>query len=93
MGKISIGSDDPSGFDVVLNATPCGMKADDPLPFQIDKLKAAVFVGDVITAPEVTPFIAAGRALGCPSMLGVDMFAEVRDLMVQFLLQGEEVQA
>ena len=93
LGKISVGSDDPSGFDVVLNATPCGMKADDPLPFQIDKLKAAVFVGDVITAPEVTPFIAAGRALGCPSMLGVDMFAEVRDLMVQFLLQGEEVQA
>ncbi|UOO87900.1 shikimate dehydrogenase [Vitreoscilla massiliensis] len=93
LASISIGSDDPTGFDVVLNATPSGMQAGDALPFQTDKLQAAMFVGDVITAPEVTPFITAGRALGCKSMIGLDMFAEVRDLMVQFLLQTEEARA
>jgi shikimate dehydrogenase len=30
--------------------------------------------------------IAAARAKGCPTMTGADMFAQVRDLMLDFLL-------
>ena len=45
-----------------------------------------MFCGCVITAPAVTRFIAAAREKGCPTMTGADMFARVRDLMVDFLL-------
>jgi len=86
--KASIGSDDPTGFDLVVNATPMGMKASDPSPVQIDKLTSAMFVGDVITAPAVTPLIEAARAKGCNTQVGGGMFAAVRDLMLAFLLEA-----
>lgn len=80
------GSSDPSGFDVVINATPVGMKAADAFPLEVDKLEPTTFVGCVITAPAVTPLIAAARAKGCGTITGADMFARVRELMVGFLL-------
>jgi len=86
--KVSIGSDDPTGFELVVNATPVGMKASDPYPLQADKLTAAMFVGDAITAPAVTPLIEAARALGCNTQVGGGMFAAVRDLMLSFLLEA-----
>lgn len=79
-------SPDPSSFDIVLNASPVGMQATDPLPLQTERLRAAMFVGCVITQPAVTPLIAAARAVGCNTMTGADMFGRVRDLMVEFLL-------
>lgn len=93
LAVVGVGSDDPTGFDVVINATPTGMQASDGLPFQVGKLTAQMFAGDVITAPEITPFISAARAVGCNTLLGADMFAEVRDLMVAFLLNKAEVAA
>jgi shikimate dehydrogenase len=80
------GSNDPAGFDIVLNASPVGMKADDPIPLDVTRLDTTMFCGCVITAPAITPFIAAARARGCNTMTGADMFARVRDLMVDFLL-------
>ena len=82
----SVGSTDPSGFDLVINATPMGMKDGDPLPVQADKLTAATFVGDVVTMPPVPPLIAAARARGCATMMGAGMFEAVRDRMVNFYL-------
>ena len=80
------GSADPGGFDLVLNATPVGMKAGDPFPLDVTKLEPPMFCGCVITVPAVTPFIAAAREKGCNTMTGADMFARVRDLMVSFLI-------
>lgn len=85
--KVVAGNYDPTGFDVVLNATPVGMKESDPYPLEVDKLTADMFCGCVITAPPVTPFIAAAQAKGCGTMGGADMFAKVRDLMIAFLLR------
>lgn len=80
------GSADPTGFEIVINATPVGMQASDPYPLQVDKLDARMFCGCVITAPAITPFIAAAREKGCNTLTGAHMFARVRDLMVDFLL-------
>jgi len=80
------GSADPSGYDIVLNATPVGMKDDDPYPLDVTQLNGAMFIGCVITQPAVTPMIAKARELGCATMTGADMFAKVKDLMVNFLL-------
>lgn len=86
LGKVYAGSRDPSGFDVVVNATPLGMKDGDPLPFDTSKLTPNIFAGDVVTQPEITPWLAAARDAGCQISTGLDMFACVRDLMVDFLL-------
>jgi len=89
LAEVGAGSDDPAGFDLVINATPCGMREGDPLPFQVDRLSETTIAGDVITAPEITPWIAAARRKGCATLLGIEMFAAVRELMVDFLLEGQ----
>ena len=82
------GSADPSGFDLVINATPMGMQAGDPLPIDAEHLNAATFVGDVVTLPALPPLIAAARARGCATMTGTQMFEAVRDRMVDFFLRN-----
>ena len=84
--QVLVGSADPHGFDIVLNATPVGMHSEDPFPVQVERLSPAMFVGDVITAPAVTPLLERARRVGCRTITGGDMFACVRDLMVDFLL-------
>ncbi len=85
-GRVQPGSADPSGFDLVINASPMGMRPGDPLPVEVDKLHAGQFAGCVITQPAVSPWLQVARNKGCRSMNGADMFAQVRDLMVGFLL-------
>jgi len=82
----SIGSTDPDGFDLVVNATPAGMRAADPLPVRVDRLAPGSFVADVITAPEITPLLAAARARGCGTATGVGMFLAQQAMIVDFLL-------
>ena len=64
------------------------MKETDPTPIDTTKIHDDMFVGCVITAPAITPLIAAARAKGCKTVTGADMFAQVRELMVQFLLEA-----
>ena len=77
----------PKGIHIAINATPIGMKEADPTPIDITKIHGDMFVGCVITAPAITPLIAAARAKGCKTVTGADMFAQVRELMVNFLLE------
>lgn len=84
---VHIGSPDPTGFALVANATPVGMRIEDPYPVQVDKFTADMFVGDVITAPVVTPMIAAARRIGCDTQIGGGMFLADQELMLQFLLE------
>ena len=86
--KVEHGSTNPVGADIVLNATPMGMKETDPYPLDITAISAAMFVGCVITAPAISPLIAAARAKGCATMTGAHMFGRVCDLMVDFLVDS-----
>ena len=52
-------------------------------------MPTAGVVSDVITKPEITPFLAAARARGCTITSGKDMFeAQIR--MVTAFLVGRE---
>jgi shikimate dehydrogenase len=35
--EVAVGSTDPAGFDIVVNATPLGMRTDDPLPIDVSR--------------------------------------------------------
>lgn len=87
------GSADPAGHDLVVNASTAGMRADDPLPLRAERLSPGAFVGDVITAPEVTPLLAAARAAGCGTQTGLGMVAQAIGLMTDFFLAAEADQA
>ena len=82
--RVTTGSNDPDGFDIVVNATPLGMKPGDPLPVDIARLSASAFVGEVVMAQEITPFLAAARARGCAVQVGTDMLFEQIPAYLEF---------
>lgn len=78
------GSNDPEGYDIVVNATPLGMKPGDPLPIDMERLSPESFVGEVVMAQEITPFLAAARARGCAIQVGTDMLFEQIPAYLEF---------
>jgi shikimate dehydrogenase len=82
--KIQVGSKDPTGFDVIVNATPLGMKEGDPLPMDVARISPSTFVGEVVMKQEITPFLAAARARGCQIQIGTDMLFEQIPAYLEF---------
>ncbi len=78
------GSRDPEGYDLVVNASPLGMDDDDPLPVDVDRLAPATFVGEVVMRRELTPFLQAALARGCPIQVGKDMLYEQIPAYLEF---------
>ncbi len=74
--QVQTGSRDPAGHDLVVNATPLGMNEGDPMPFDVQRLSASTFVGEVVMKRETTPLLAAAQALGCRVQVGTDMLFE-----------------
>ena len=81
---VTTGANDPAGFDLVVNATPLGMAADDPMPVDVARLDPATFVADVILRTEETGFLAAARARGCRVQPGIDMLFEMIPAYLEF---------
>jgi shikimate dehydrogenase len=86
--KVVAGSAEPAGYDIVVNATPIGMKKDDPLPMRMDGILASTFVGEVVMKEEMTPFLAAARAKGCDYQVGTDMLFEQIPAYLEFFGLG-----
>ncbi|HWT60765.1 MAG TPA: shikimate dehydrogenase [Rhizobium sp.] len=81
---VTVGSLDPTGFDIVVNATPLGMRRGDPLPIDVDRISPSTFVGEVVMSREMTPFLEAARARGCTFQVGTDMLFEQIPAYLEF---------
>jgi len=81
---VALAPNDPDGFDLVVNATPLGMKEGDPLPFDVARIAPTTFVGEVVMKNEITPLLAAARAKGCPIQPGTDMLFEMIPAYLEF---------
>jgi shikimate dehydrogenase len=83
--KVSVGSNDPAGFDLVVNATPLGMKDSDPLPIDVTRLDSQTFVGDVVMRqPVLTALLSAAQARRCRIQVGTDMLFEMIPPYLEF---------
>ncbi|MDF0606731.1 ThiF family adenylyltransferase [Neisseriaceae bacterium TC5R-5] len=82
--QVSVGSNNPDGYELIVNATPLGMRDDDPLPFEMDKVRAGTFVGEVVIKQAITPLLAAAQAKGCPIQMGTDMLFEMIPAYLEF---------
>ena len=85
-GRLRLGPADPTGCDVVCNATPIGMNDGDPLPVDAALLTSSMFVGDVSAGHGVTPLIDAAQAAGCKTADGGHMVEAVQALVADFML-------
>lgn len=86
--SVVTGARDPDGFDIVVNATPLGMKPDDPMPVDVARIAPGTFVGEVVMKEEFTPLLRAARAKGCRVQVGTDMLFEMIPAYLEFFGLG-----
>lgn len=82
--EVSLGSNDPQGFDLVVNGTPLGMKEGDAMPVDVARLAPETFVGEVVLKQEMTAFLTAAQARGCRVQVGLDMLFEMIPAYLEF---------
>ena len=73
---VSVATPDPAGFGLVVNATPLGLKAGDPLPFEVARLDAGSVVVDILMKNQPTPLLRACRARGVTAHPGFEMMVQ-----------------
>ena len=83
--EVSTGSNDPAGFDLIVNGTPLGMNEGDPMPMNVSRIAATTFVGEVVMKTEMTAFLTAVQARGCRFQVGSDMLFEQIPAYLEFL--------
>ncbi|MEO6873991.1 MAG: shikimate dehydrogenase [Opitutaceae bacterium] len=65
-------ADLPAGA-IVINATSAGLRSDDPLPIDLQRLPRPASVSDMIYNPPQTPLLRAATQLGLPHANGLSM--------------------
>lgn len=81
---VQVGCNDPAGMDLVVNATPLGMKQGDAMPTDVSCISPSTFVGEVVMQSELTAFLAAAKARGCAVQIGADMLFEQIPAYLEF---------
>ncbi len=85
---VALRDNDPAGHRLVVNATPLGMSASDPLPFDPTRLQNDAFVGDVVLTAELSPLLKAVAQRGHRYQVGTDMLFEQIPAYLEFFGYG-----
>ncbi|MEO5880830.1 MAG: shikimate dehydrogenase [Caldimonas sp.] len=82
--RMRTGSNDPDGFDIVVNATPLGTSDGDGMPMDVARIAPTAFVGEVVMTRKMTPFLQAAAERGCRFQVGSDMLFEQIPAYLEF---------
>lgn len=82
--KLTLMVNDPTGHQLVVNATPLGMSPGDPLPLPAERLTPEMFVGEVVMKQTITPLLERAMARGCTVQQGTDMLFEMIPAYLDF---------
>ncbi len=74
----------PANYGLVVNATPLGLHARDPLPFNPAELDPGATVCDILMKNQPTPLLRTVRALGGVAQPGFEMLIQQMPLYLEF---------
>lgn len=77
-------SNDPAGFDLVVNASPLGLHPTDPLPCDVARLAPHAALVDIVMKNQPTPVVRAARARGLTAQPGFEMLIQQAHLYLDF---------
>jgi shikimate dehydrogenase len=72
-----------AGFDLVVNSTPLGMAADDPLPIDLSGVSRSCIVADCGMKIEMSRLLRQAQELGCRIQKGKEMLIEQAPLYLE----------
>ncbi|MFM2275246.1 MAG: hypothetical protein RL211_1118 [Pseudomonadota bacterium] len=80
----TVDSNDPAGFDMVINASPLGLKDADPLPCDVSRMKPHAALVDILMKNQPTPVVRAARQRGLVAHPGFEMMIQQTHLYLDF---------
>lgn len=80
----AVDSNDPAGFDLVINASPLGLKLDDAMPCDVSRLEPHAALLDIVMKNQPTPVVRAARARGLNAQPGFEMMIQQAHLYLEF---------
>ena len=69
-------SNDPAGYDLIVNCTSQGLKPEDPMPFDPARVDSGAAVVDIIMSRVPTPLLQACRDRGLRAEAGFEMLVQ-----------------
>jgi shikimate dehydrogenase len=81
--EIAIGTPQAAGYDLVVNSTPLGMQADDPVPVDLAGVDSSCIVADCGMKIEMTRLLVAAQERGCRIQKGKEMMIEQSPLYLE----------
>lgn len=90
---VAAASSDPSGYDVVINASPLGLQTSDPLPCDVTRLAPHAAVLDILMKNQPTPLVRAVRARGQTAEPGFEMLIQQAPDYLEFFGYAEAADA
>ena len=81
---VAVDSNDPAGFDVVVNATPLGLHPADPMPCDVSRMAPDAALVDILMKNQPTPVVRAARARGLVAQPGFEMMIQQAALYLDF---------
>lgn len=82
--ELNVNPADLRDWDLAINGTSLGLKADDALPFDVARLAAHAVVAEVVMQPDVTPLLVRAAARGLRTHKGVHMLMTQVQLLVEY---------
>jgi shikimate dehydrogenase len=83
--RVAVGGPDPTGHELVVNATSLGMKPGDALPVEARLLQPPMVVAEVVMQPDVTPLLEAAAGRGCATHRGIHMLMQQVPILADFV--------
>lgn len=69
-------TNDPAGFDLVINASPLGLHPDDALPCDVQRMEPHAAVMDIVMKHQPSRWVRAARARGLQAQPGFEMLIQ-----------------
>lgn len=89
---VAVATNDPVGYDLVVNASPLGLNACDPLPCDVARLEPHAALVDIVMKNQPTPVVRAARARGLNAQPGFEMMIQQAHLYLEFFGFSEAAQ-
>lgn len=81
--RVAAGQPQAEGYDVVVNCTPLGMHADDPMPIDLRGVSPSCVVADCGMKIEMSKLLVEALARGCRIQKGKEMLIEQAPLYLE----------
>jgi shikimate dehydrogenase len=82
---VTVADSDPSGFELIVNATSLGLAPNDPLPLDPSRLTPAMTIAEIIMNPVETDLLVAAKRAGSMVQYGRQMLDHQMTPTTEFL--------